>query len=463
MKLQVTEQREELSRILLEAGASIDLRCGGRGSCGRCRVKVLSGIWMENGRAVTAPAEVLACRTRLLSAVGEVELPEPDHGKIELEWISTRALPECAVPVVAVDIGTTTIAAIKIEHGKIVGRAGCFNGQNRFGDNVVTRIAAAAHQLPQLQKAVLESISSLLTELGAGEVARIAVAGNTVMSCLFHGIDPATIGVAPFTPPCRIFPERRDLFGTIPVWTVPAIAGYVGGDLTAGVLETELQPGEMLVDIGTNCEIVYRSESGWVCTAAAAGPAFEGAGIHCGMRAVAGAIDHIRNDGSYSVIGGGAPRGLCGSALIDLLATGRRRGRLNQFGRIEPPASQWSLAPGVFLTEPELEQLLKAKAAVGAGIATLEAYCGVPAKVIYLAGGFARYLDLEHAVAIGMLPACREFRVVGNTSLGGAAQLALAPDLVMPELLWLIDLPRELPLNLLPGFETRYLDGLLLH
>ena len=159
--------------------------------------------------------------------------------------------------------------------------------------------------------AAVESVNELLDRLEPDGAARIALAGNTVMSCLFHGIDPSPIGVMPFTPPCRIFPVRGAAelglrAGDIPVLTVPAIAGYVGGDLTAGLLETPLRPGELLVDIGTNCEIILQTEQGMFCTAAAAGPAFEGAGIHCGSRAVPGAIDHYFGRNSCSVIGGAA-------------------------------------------------------------------------------------------------------------------------------------------------------------
>lgn len=313
--------------------------------------------------------------------------------------------------------------------------------------------------------AAVESVNEPLDRLEPDGVARIALAGNTVMSCLFHGIDPSPIGVMPFTPPCRIFPVRGAAelglrAGDIPVLTVPAIAGYVGGDLTAGLLETPLRPGELLVDIGTNCEIILQTEQGMFCTAAAAGPAFEGAGIHCGSRAVPGAIDHYFGRNSCSVIGGAAPAGLCGSAMIDFLAVERRLGHLNEFGRIQPPADCFEAAPGVTIYEWEIEQLLKAKAAVWAGIATLAAYCRTPVKKLFLAGGFARYLDFGNAVACGMLPDC-ELEAVGNTSLGGAARLAVQPGLAA-ELERLIDLPKDIPLNLLDEFEDNYIDGLLL-
>ena len=469
--LQPEGERRNLAKLLAAAGCPLDLRCGGNGTCGRCRVRLCSGEWEVDGKPVAVPVEANACRTRLVSLQGEVDVPERSmaakRGQVATSWRG-RPLPECDETVIAVDLGTTTVAAAKLRGGEVVQEATCFNRQSRFGDNVITRINHAGSSpegLDALRLAAVDSINELLDRLDASDAARIAVAGNTVMSCLFHGIDPSPIGVMPFTPPCRIFPVRTAeeaglRGGEIPLLTVPAIAGYVGGDLTAGLCETPLQPGEVLVDIGTNCEIILRSEQGYFCTAAAAGPAFEGAGILCGCRAVPGAIDHYFGRSSFSVIGGGAPIGLCGSAMIDFLAVERRAGRLNEFGRIQPPSDRAEIAPGLAVHEWEIEQLLKAKAAVRAGIRTLADYCRTPVKKIYLAGGFARYLDLGNAVACDMLPEC-ELEAVGNTSLGGAARLALSPGL-MEELTRLIDLPREVPLNMLPDFEDHFIDGLLL-
>lgn len=471
--LQPEGERRNLAKLLAAAGCPLDLRCGGNGTCGRCRVRLCSGEWEVDGKPVAVPVEANACRTRLVSLQGEVDVPERSmaamRGQIAVSW-SGRPLPESGETVIAVDLGTTTVAAAKLRGGELIREASCFNSQSRFGDNVITRINHAGSSpegLDALRLAAVDSINELLDRLDASDAARIAVAGNTVMSCLFHGIDPSPIGVMPFTPPCRIFPVRSAAelglhAGESPVLTVPAIAGYVGGDLTAGLFETPLRPGELLVDIGTNCEIILLSEEGFFCTAAAAGPAFEGAGIHCGCRAVPGAVDHYFGNGSFSMIGEGkAPVGLCGSAMIDFLAVERKLGHLNEFGRIQPSADSFEVVPGVSIYEWEIEQLLKAKAAVCAGIRTLSDHCGVPVRKIYLAGGFARYLDFGSAVGCGLLPAECELEAVGNTSLGGAAHLALDPG-TMAELESVIDLPKEIPLNLLPEFEDNYIDGLLL-
>lgn len=453
-----------LAQQLNASGIPLDLRCGGKGTCGRCRVTLLSGIWRTDGHVISVPAEVLACRTFLESDTGECEIPDSSiahrRGKILTAWRSSP-LPSSPDAVVAVDVGTTTIVAVKIQNGKLVDEASTYNPQSRYGDNVITRIQYAAHgELATLQKLAHDALQGLFDQLGMADVTRIAVAGNTVMSCLFHGINPESIGVMPFLPPVRTFPERRDWFGGIPVLTIPAISGYVGGDLTAGLFETKLGVGEMLIDIGTNCEIIFATSQGVFCTSAAAGPAFEGAGLTCGCRAVDGAIDHYFDEGTFSVLGNSRAMGLCGSGLIDFLAVKRRQGEISEMGRYEPKAESRPVTDGIAVHERDLEQILKAKAAVWAGIKTLEDFCGGPAAKIFLAGGFAQFVDLKNAVAIGMLPD-RLYQTVGNTSLAGAARLACDPGHAR-ELDHLIDIPREVPLNTLANFEDNFIDGLFL-
>ncbi|MGI5868294.1 MAG: ASKHA domain-containing protein [Kiritimatiellia bacterium] len=457
-----------LPQRLAEAGVQLDLRCGGNGTCGRCRVVLKSGDWEVDGAPVATPTHARACRTRLVRGVGVVDVPRSSlleaggGGQISDGWRIGRALPDNREPVVAIDLGTTSIAAAKLVHGKVVARASAYNPQMKYGDNVVTRIShAAAGGLEPMRQTVVEGLRALLRELGMDGVARIAVAGNTVMSCILHGVNPESIGVMPFTPPTRRFPVAHDLVEGVPVHTMPSISGYIGGDLCAGLHETALAAGEMLVDIGTNCEIILATQAGYVCAAAAAGPAFEGAGLSSGSRAVPGAMDHYHGEGGFTVIGGGAsPDGLCGSAIVDFVAVERRSGRLNRVGRFDPPVAEFAVAPGIAINEKDLEQVLKAKAAVWAGIKTLEDHCGVAASRIYLAGGFAQHLDVPNAVAIGMLPA-RDYVIAGNTCLAGAARLACDPA-TLREFDALSDLPEEVPLNTLPSFEDNYIDGLLL-
>lgn len=464
MKISVASS-ENLAEYLTAKGITLDRRCGGQGRCGRCRVKLIAGEWQCDGVPAKVPAEVPACRTRLVGGRGIVEIPDA------IENLTPAGMPGFEPPagpvhgtVIAVDLGTTTLAAVKLCDGKPVATAGAFNSQMRFGDNVVIRIAHAARPngLAELQTACLSSLRQLLDELGTDDVERIVVAGNTVMCHLFHGIDPTSIGSFPFNAPKLVFPPRRDLLPPFEVLTLPCISGYLGGDITAGLYASHLHPGEMLVDLGTNCEIVFNTGRGYFGTSAAAGPAFEGAGLRCGMRAEPGAIEHFFRDGGFSVIGDGEPRGICGSAYVDYLACERAAGRINEFGRFVDPVEKYrELSPGVGIGEDDVEQLLKAKAAISSGISVLEEHCGMAASKLVLVGGFACGVNIDNAIAIGMLPAGRRIERIGNASLTGAAALAADPG-VLSELTRFSRLPKELPLAQLAGFENRFVNALLL-
>ncbi len=470
MKFTICEPNQNLADVLARNGVPIDRRCGGIGTCGRCRVQLLTGDWLNGGKEISAPAEVLACRTVLKSKSGVVDVPEESlapqkSSAIVSSWNITEALPKTKEAVIGIDIGTTTIAAALVQGGEVIASETCFNPQSAFGDNVIARITASKEHLNELTWSVRQAIAGLVQKLG--NPARIAVAGNTVMSCLFHGIDPTPIGASPFIPPCKEFPVRSGMeLGAgmdVPVYTVPCISGYLGGDITAGLLETKPQEGELFIDIGTNCELVFHGKQQFTGAAAAAGPAFEGAGISCGMRAVKGAISQYRGEGDYTVIGDCEPQGLCGSAMTDVIAEERRREHLNDFGRIQPHAEALNITKDgqIRLTEGDLEQLLKAKAAVYAGITTLEEHCGCTATTLILAGGFARWLNLNNAAAIGMIPE-RAYRIAGNTSLAGAIRLASEPEQTMGRLLETARSVKETPLNSFPEFTDNFIDALML-
>ena len=262
MKLELTrrEKTESLADLLETQGSPLDLRCGGNGTCGRCRVQLLSGTYRIDGEEISVSPPGIsakACRTVLTSENGCVEVPESSRrsvsGSILADWTGTPP-PHIPEPVIGIDIGTTTVAAVKLVNGTIAARASAFNGQSRFGDNVISRIVHAGSSpeaLEEERKAVADTINELLAELDASDCVRIAVAGNTVMSLLFHGIDPTPVGTMPFLPPTRCFPIRTahdcgllSAPPAIPVLTVPAIAGYVGGDIVSGMAFCNFCGGE---------------------------------------------------------------------------------------------------------------------------------------------------------------------------------------------------------------------------
>ncbi|MBO4345502.1 MAG: DUF4445 domain-containing protein [Victivallales bacterium] len=468
MKLQITNNHKLLSILLAEAGVPLDLRCGGKGTCGRCKVRLLSGSWNENGRHLDAPSEALACQTMLLSNQGTVEIDQTTmlpnrEGVIANEWRTARPLPTTAETVVGFDIGTTTIVAAALRGGNVVAHSSRFNPQAAFGDNVISRISASSEHLAEMRSTLLGTMREMLAELPSPS--RVAVAGNPTMTCIFHGIDPTPIGRAPFTLPQKSFApisgECLGLLHNINVYTVPLVSAYLGGDVLGGMAEAQLAPGDLFIDLGTNCEMLFRNDDNkCVGSSSAAGPAFEGAGISCGMRAVPGAITHFRSLDDFDVIGDGKPLGLCGSALVDLLTLMRSNGRLTQYGRIQPKADSICIANDIAVTERDIETLLKAKAAVHGGILALERHSGQPAKRLVLAGGFAQYLDIDNAVRIGLLPR-RGSRVVGNVSLAGAIRLAAKPEFAH-ELETIAATVSETPLNLIPEFQEYYIDNLML-
>ena len=468
MKLQITNNHKPLSIILADAGVPLDLRCGGKGTCGRCKVRLLSGSWNENGRHLDAPAEALACQTILLSEDGTVEIGQetmlPDReGVIANEWSTARVLPSTAETVVGFDIGTTTIAAAALHGGKVVAHSSRFNPQAAFGDNVISRISASREHLAEMRAILLDTMREMLTELPSPS--SVAVAGNPTMTCIFHGIDPTPIGRAPFTLPQKSFAsvsgKPLGLLYNINLYTVPLISAYLGGDVLGGMAEAQLAPGDLFIDLGTNCEMLFRNDDNQcVGSSSAAGPAFEGAGILCGMRAVPGAITHFRSFDNFDVVGGVKPLGLCGSALVDLLALMRSNGRLTQYGRIQPKADSIRIADGIVVTERDIETLLKAKAAVHGGILALEKHCGQTAKRLVLAGGFAQYLDVSNAIRIGLIPQ-RDCRTVGNVSLAAALRLAAMPEYAH-ELETTAATVSETPLNLIPEFQDYYIDSMIL-
>jgi uncharacterized 2Fe-2S/4Fe-4S cluster protein (DUF4445 family) len=333
----------------------------------------------------------------------------------------------------------------------------------------------------RLQAAVVqETIVPLLAELGAMERLKcIMVAGNTTMLHLLAGVDPTPMGTVPFTP---VFLEHRVIqlpeLGVVDVHLLPGMSAYVGADLCAGALASGLAYDDgpsLLVDVGTNGEIILKHDGRLHGCATAAGPAFEGTGLTSGMRASPGAIERIRLDREpfavhVKTIGRKAAIGVCGSGYIDLLAEGRRIGLLNERGRFRSPSAmvdgRLRLAREVFVTEADIAHLLQAKAAIAAGILTLLERVGLePAsiKTLYLAGGFGMHLDVPNTIACGMLPGFRhdQVQVIGNSSLAGA-YLALLDGGIVDELGRLAGRLTVVELNLDPDFETRYIDQLSL-
>ena len=382
----------------------------------------------------------------------------------------------------AFDIGTTTVVGMLLDlnTGETLAVGSRLNPQTRFGDDVLTRIAYAQRgpqTLSELQAAILQTVDGLLDQMTAEagipreRIYEVTFAGNTTMQQLLAGIDPRWLGEVPFVPAISaglevdaaslgvaIHPRGR-------VYLLPVIGGFVGGDTVAGILATglaDLEGPSLLVDIGTNGEIVLVADGKLSAAATAAGPAFEGARIEHGMRGTAGAIERVSVDGQFQceVIGNVRPSGLCGSALIDLAAELLRHGLISPEGRMRTAddlpqetaefirqrvgqhngqlafqlAAETETATGraIVLTQRDVRQLQLASGAIRAGIVLLLRRAGYEPrdlKHVFLAGGFGNFLRRRNAQRMGLLPPeidAERIRYEGNTALAGARLVALS-------------------------------------
>lgn len=535
-EVRVEDGGESVLAAAQAAGLPVEAACGGRGSCGRCGVFLEEGDYRIFGEKVSVGAgerrEELACvtffdgpdarvvvpRTTALDSTGasietEIRLPPFVLNPVVRRTIATQ--PAQRVLGLAVDIGTSTVAAalVDLEKGEVTDRTSRFNQQALRGDDVASRIAQCESEpnVRALQHLVLEhTINPMAVELcernacSRDEIRAVAVAGNTVMSHLFLGLSPFSIGRLPFTPLARSFGDmsasRLGLHAhpEAPVYVVPCVSGYVGGDIVADLHVTGLASRSgvcLLVDIGTNGEMALVEGGRIRACATAAGPAFEGAGLLHGCRAVAGAIEHIDFDAGLvfrcSTIGGGAAVGFCGSAAIDFIAQGMEAGLINAMGRFDLELLKargryrhvrvrhgWShgclvldggpTATGedLVITEFDVSQIMKAKAAIYAGLKTMLHVAGRHPRDldrVILAGGFAKHLRLERAIRIGLLPRLpvEKFEIAGNGSLAGAV-LALLDKASRDDYQRLMDLPEVIELNLTEEFATCFSDALAL-
>ena len=364
---------------------------------------------------------------------------------------------------VAIDIGTTTLVVylIDLTDGSLLDIASTYNSQIKFGDDVITRIVYATEhgELAALQNTVISDINMMITlitqkhKINMDTVDSIVIAGNPTMTHLFFGLNPAAIREEPYILTANSFPlsfagelginARPD----IPLYSLPSVASYVGGDIVSGVLASGLHKKEELsffMDIGTNGEMVLGNSELLVTAACSAGPCFEGSGIRHGMRATEGAIEDVKINRTtlkpeIKVIGGVSPMGICGSGMIDAISEMFLTGILDSKGALRKEASE-RIREGadgleflihseggreITLTTPDIENIVRAKAAIYAAFTTMIKEVGFTfddISRVYIAGGFGQFLDIEKAVILGMIPDIprEKFVFLGNSSIKGA-------------------------------------------
>jgi uncharacterized 2Fe-2S/4Fe-4S cluster protein (DUF4445 family) len=426
----------------------------------------------RNIRSLAVPLEVLRAAPALLREAGWAVTALVARSPGGYELVGLRPGTETA-PVfgLAVDIGTTTVVVhlVDLGSGATLGAAAALNRQVAYGDDVISRIIRAGEPdgLEQLREAVVGELNVLVGRLAQthdvrrDEIVTAVVAGNTTMVHLFLGLAPGEIRRAPYVPVATLPPVLHAeelglrIHPRATVTAMPGVASYVGGDIVADVLAagmdttTELS---MLIDAGTNGETVIGNRDFLICCACSAGPAFEGGGISSGMRAARGAIQRVEvtEDGAFAcaTIGGTPPRGICGSGLVDLLAAMLRAGWIDRSARLRVdaplvrtgpdgpeivvvPAEATAIGRDITVSNADLENLLRSKAAVYAGAALLARRLGVEMtdlERVYVAGGFGTYLDIDNAIQIGLLPDVPVERVtfIGNGSVIGAKMALLS-------------------------------------
>lgn len=452
----------------------IEFPCGGQGICGGCRVRVLSG-WLSITQADQdhfSPDELsngwrLACRARASDALAI------ECGQWRMDVLSDAtavAGGEKRGLGIAIDVGTTTIAAqvIEMSSGTVLAVETLLNPQATAGADVMSRIRAVLEgtDLTTRIRVALAGVIARLSGNRQSEFAEVLLVGNTVMHHLFCGFDVAPLAHVPFASP-RLGEQRfqpRDLGWILPgscaIRFAPCIGGFVGADILAGIIAVGMAKSEELValiDLGTNGEIAIGNRDGVVCASTAAGPAFEAGSIRMGMRAVTGAVSHVSlADGRMhaTVIGDAPPRGICGSGLVEAVAAGLHTGSILSSGRITNGSKVFPVADPVSLWQSDVRELQLAKGAIAAGFKLLLRRMGAGVeelKSIYLAGAFGNYIQIDGAIAIGLLTAPRRIiHAAGNTALRGAKMLLMQSEAPrLPEI-------QHISLAAEPGFQDEF-------
>ncbi|MBI2252151.1 MAG: DUF4445 domain-containing protein [Armatimonadetes bacterium] len=430
------------------------------------------------------------------------------NGTVELVQIETgnTTLKNFGV---AIDIGTTTVAAtlLDLNTARVIDTKANYNTQVSFGEDVISRIiyAEESEGLKKLNQAVVDNINGLITSLALennvklNDINIVMCAGNTTMSHLLIGLTPTSIRKEPYVPVVNFLPTLRASEIGIKInprgllANLPSVSSYVGGDITAGVLASGMNKDSdisILIDIGTNGEVVLGNNEWLVGCSCSAGPAFEGGGVKCGMRASRGAIQEVRinlkeNQIQYKTIGDVKPRGICGSGLIDLMAEMLKEGIINRAGKINLELNQprirktdqgvefviifdkeTEINQDIIITEDDIMNLIRSKAAMYVGTDFLLKKIGLSfneIKNFYIAGGFGNYLNIKNSILIGLLPdiSLDIFKFIGNSSLTGA-KIALLSQEALEEAHKISQKLTNFELSIEANFMNEYTSALFL-
>ena len=487
VQAQLTAPAGTALRDLLFA-QGVEFPCGGQGRCRGCRVHVLEGhAAINDAQRQRLSADELAAGWRLAC---QCELE--DDLVIELrQWDAAILVDETPFAFhprqglgVAIDLGTTTLVAqlLDLTTGRVLAVRTALNAQARFGADVMSRVdfGVAMGGEKQLRDLIRQQIGGLIDQLvfaahvPQDEIMDVVLVGNTVMHHLFCGLDIEPLSRYPFESEqlgLQSFAPRGlgwHLSGQACVRFLPCLGGFVGSDLLAGILSTNLGERDELnglVDLGTNGEIIIGNRQRILCASTAAGPAFEGARISMGMRAATGAISEVKVEDTAvkcRVLGGVPAQGICGSGLVDAVAVGLDLGKIQPSGRFAGGATQWALVDPVILTQGDIRELQLAKGAIAAGIRILLDRFGTSVgklKKLYLAGAFGNYINRASAQRIGLIifPS-DQVEAAGNTALLGAKLALFLPDGEDGSFTGLRQRTEHVPLNADQSFQDTFVE-----
>ncbi len=591
------------------AKIEIDAPCGGKGTCGKCIVKILDGdVHSESlgtlSRTAIADGYVLACKTNIKYSDVTVEVPEQvgrEGGKftdakedsmlirqdlfpkkwnfdpLSVKWCINVPQPEledgysdldrlrlciqkdwgkqevvCDLSIlrkladtlraengvvtvslirednkihiidlevgdkttehygIAIDIGTTTIAVqlVYLPLAEVVDTVTDYNDQVTCGLDVISRInyAKKPQQLEELRERVLKSINTLIEQLtknnniDSNKISNAVISANTTMVHLLLELNPEYIRLEPYTPTLletpylTAFEVGIDIHPQSWVYISPNVGSYVGGDITAGILCTDLATDtddiNLFIDIGTNGEIVLGNNDFLMACACSAGPAFEGGGIDCGMRAALGAIENVEIDkdtgkASYETIGGGKPKGICGSGMIAMLANLFLTGWIDSAGkfnrdkksdaiRVNGRKAEYIIVHSansdngkdLTISELDIENIIRAKAAIYSACALMLEQIGIEFEdlsQIYIAGGFGRFLNLDHSKVLGLIPDLpnEKYKYIGNSSLMGSYMILVSQEFREKQII-LSKKMTYMELSTAPSYMDQYTAALFL-
>ncbi|MCQ2461821.1 MAG: ASKHA domain-containing protein [Clostridia bacterium] len=458
-------QNAVLADVLCENGFAVPAACGRRGICNKCTVKVLNGFF--NGDTPDENGMIRSCKAKIASDA-EISLDFVNGtGLTDLSSKTKAAKNACGI---AVDIGTTTVAATYLKKDGSTKSVSRLNPQSAYGADVISRIEACSDGKTDILCALIRRCikEMVLTLCGEQQPDEMVVSGNATMLHLFCSVSPVSMGVYPFEPvftSTRIYSGKEMGIPVKKITVLPGISAFVGSDIVSGIYALSLHKTNnraFLADLGTNGELVLTDRGRLYCTSAAAGPALEGACMECGTGGVAGAIDSVYDENGkirFTVIENKSPSGICGAGIVDTVSLMLEKGLIDETGATEN--ERFYICDDIYISQSDIRQFQLAKSAICSGIETLIQTVGLCENDIddfYIAGGLGYYMNAESAFNCGILPrmACR-VHPAGNTSLSGAL-MCIGSESTVRDMEKIAESCTHIDLGGNPSFNERFMN-----